>query len=499
MSMEGETERTVRLASIVAIDVAGFSSMSERDQRRTANKIEALRARIEAVAARNEGRVFNTAGDGFMLEFQSAGAALAAINDLLDSRPRGEPAVRVGAHVGDVVVTINNDLLGHGVNVAARLQSLAPPNTALVSGEFRSMARNSPSAAFQSRGRQPLENIEQKVATFAIVSQKQRTRRMLSRGFTGLVSAAAVAMFAVFAGPQIVRYVDEQDWFARSETGDAEAAAPAAAPAPAPTPESVSASAPEAPPQAVLEPQTSAAPAPGTVLHDCDNCPDMMVVPGGAFMMGSPNSERGHFASESPQHQVTVPSFAISVYEITFAEWDACLADGGCRGYSPQDNGWGRGRHPVIGVSWSDAQSYVQWINRVSGRLQYRLPTEAEWEYAARAGTTTRYAFGDSITASQAKFGGARTDPVGSYTANAFGLYDLHGNAWEWTADCYTPNYVDAPANGSAIIAEPCAQRVYRGGGFRDAALVLRSANRRRAPPELRDGAMGFRVARDLQ
>ena len=126
--------------------------MSERDQRNAARKVENLRARIERVAAANSGRLFNTAGDGFMLEFASAGSALGAIQEILDRRGKGEPPIRVGAHVGDVIVTATDDLLGHGVNVAARLQELAEPGTALVSAEFRSMARNSPQAAFQSKG-----------------------------------------------------------------------------------------------------------------------------------------------------------------------------------------------------------------------------------------------------------------------------------------------------------------------------------------------------------
>ncbi len=158
------------MASIVAVDIVGFSTMSERDQRNAARKVENLRARIEQVAAKNGGRLFNTAGDGFMLEFSSAGAALGAVQDILDKRLKGEPPIRVGAHVGDVVVTATTDLLGHGVNVAARLQELAEPGTALVSAEFRSMARSSPSAAFQSRGQKPLDNIEQRVQTFEILA-----------------------------------------------------------------------------------------------------------------------------------------------------------------------------------------------------------------------------------------------------------------------------------------------------------------------------------------
>ena len=180
MSEEGE-ERAIRLASIVAIDIVGFSTMSEKDQRNAARKVENFRARVEQVAEANGGRLFNTAGDGFMLEFGSAGQALAAVQDILDKRGKGEPPIRVGAHVGDVVVTATNDLLGHGVNVAARLQALAEPGTALVSAEFRSMARTSPSAAFQSRGRQPLENIEQRVQTFEILSRRQRMARMSRR------------------------------------------------------------------------------------------------------------------------------------------------------------------------------------------------------------------------------------------------------------------------------------------------------------------------------
>lgn len=186
----------VKLASIVAIDVKGFSTMSERDQSRAARHVESLRARITTTAEMHGGRVFNTAGDGFMLEFPSAGAALGCINDLLDKRPRKEPPIRVGAHVGDVIVTITNDLLGHGVNVAARLQALATPGTALVSGEFRSMARNSPSAAFMAKGKRPLDNIEQRVQTFAIISQRQQIMRKVKAVGAALVAAGvAVGLY----------------------------------------------------------------------------------------------------------------------------------------------------------------------------------------------------------------------------------------------------------------------------------------------------------------
>ena len=189
---QGE-ERAIRLASIVSVDVVGFSTLSERNQRKAARIVEALRGRITRIADVHGGRLFNTAGDGFMLEFASAGAALGAVQDILDKRARGEPRLRVGAHVGDVIVTSNDDLLGHGVNVAARLQEMAEPGSALVSAEFRSMAHASPTAAFLARGQRPLENIEQRVQTFEILSRRQKFARFMRRLFWIVVAIAAIA------------------------------------------------------------------------------------------------------------------------------------------------------------------------------------------------------------------------------------------------------------------------------------------------------------------
>jgi len=199
---KGEEQRVVRLASIVAVDIVGFSTMSERDQQKAARKVEGMRARIERVARTHGGRLFNTAGDGFMLEFASAGAALGAIQDILDKPARGEPPIRVGAHVGDVIVTATEDLLGHGVNVAARLQEMADPGSALVSSEFRSMARSSPTAAFQAKGQKGLDNIEQRVQTFEILSRRQRFARFLRRVGWGLAAIAVLAAFVTF-GPAV--------------------------------------------------------------------------------------------------------------------------------------------------------------------------------------------------------------------------------------------------------------------------------------------------------
>jgi formylglycine-generating enzyme required for sulfatase activity len=185
-------------------------------------------------------------------------------------------------------------------------------------------------------------------------------------------------------------------------------------------------------------------------------------------------------------------------FEVTFSQWDACLAGGGCNGYSPPDGGWGRGDRPVTGVSWEDAQAYVSWLNGQAGGLRYRLPSEAEWEYAARAGQAEAYAFGARVTATQATFHVRQTTPVGEHTANAFNLYDMHGNASEWVEDCYAANYDLAPIDGVAVQSDECRRRVYRGGSYNDQAPVLRAAARRSTEGNSRTQGLGFRVARTL-
>lgn len=478
MAEQGE-ERTIRLASIVSIDIAGFSKMSERDQRNAARKVEALRARIDAAARKHGGRLFNTAGDGFMLEFASAGSALGAIQEILDKRGRGEPPIRVGAHVGDVVVTATDDLLGHGVNVAARLQELAESGTALVSAEFRSMARSSPQAAFQSKGQKPLDNMEQRVQTFEILSRRQRFARGARRTGTLTLAAAALAG-AVYMAPTAYRAF--QDLSANQSQAKA-------------------AVAPQQPDVYRQAASDIAAPAhqPGEIIRDCDNCPEMVVLAGGMFTMGSPADEAGRRADEGPQRPVSITPFALSRTEVTLAQWYACLADGGCNGYTPPGAaGQGAGARPITNVSWEDAQAYVDWLNSRVGAPRYRLPSEAEWEYAARAGGNAAYAFGEAVTVTQATYRVRASTAVAAHEANAFGLFDMHGNVAEWVQDCYAPTYDLAPVDGSAVAADECGRRVTRGGGYADQAAALRAAARQPAQATLRDPAVGFRVARSL-
>ncbi len=247
----------------------------------------------------------------------------------------------------------------------------------------------------------------------------------------------------------------------------------------------------------------------GTVFRDCEECPQMVVLPSGSFMMGSPDGEEGRQEVESPRHLVTIGyRLAVGVYEVTFDEWDACVSAGGCGGYVPEDESWGRGERPVINVSWKDAQSYVSWLSKRTGE-SYRLLSESEWEYAARAGTTTRYSWGDEIGANRANCVGCgsrwdknsdtrRTAPVGWFAANAWGLYDMHGNVWEWVQDCWNDHYLRAPADGSAWERGRCSVRVLRGGSWFSVPGNLRSAYRDGNTSGVRNGYYGFRIARTL-
>ena len=244
---------------------------------------------------------------------------------------------------------------------------------------------------------------------------------------------------------------------------------------------------------------------PGDSFRECaKDCPEMVVVPAGEFMMGSPADERDHYGNENPLHRVTIARpLAVSKFEVTFEQWDACVAVGTCA-HVPDSN-MGRGTQPVINVTWDHVQQYVAWFSKMTGR-PYRLLSEAEWEYAARAGTTTAYSWGDEIGKNNANCNGCgsewdsrRTAPVGSFAPNQFGLYDMHGNVWEWVEDCLHTNYEGAPKDGSAWIAQgDCNNRVIRGGSWIGYAVGLRSALRFWFSADDHGTDLGFRVARTL-
>ena len=255
---------------------------------------------------------------------------------------------------------------------------------------------------------------------------------------------------------------------------------------------------------------------PGDTFKECANCPQMIVVPAGSFMMGSPENETGRYSNEGPQRLVTIATpFAVAKFEITAEEWSACVAHSGCEGLVDPGVGYAvllryylnvthsDSPTPQTKVSWDKATRYVAWIAKLTGK-PYRLLTEAEWEYAARAGKQTRYSWGDEIGTGNASCNGCGQDQlatylVGRFAPNEFGLYDMHGGVSEWAEDCYHDKYDGAPMDGSAWAAGgSCADRVLRGGSRGDVPERLRSASRSGNPSGFEHDNLGFRVARTL-
>jgi len=228
--------------------------------------------------------------------------------------------------------------------------------------------------------------------------------------------------------------------------------------------------------------------------------PEMVAIPAGSFQMGCV-SGKNCSDDEKPVHTVKINAFCMAKTEVTFSQWDACVKAGGCS-HKPRDAGWGRGQRPVINVNWNDTQQFVKWLSDLEGK-HYRLPTEAEWEYAVRAGTETKYSWGDSIGLNKANCNGCdsqwsnkETAPVASFPANTWGLYDMHGNVWEWVQDCYHDTYNGAPSNAKSWTTECKHPAVLRGGSWVNFPNALPAANRLYYNRVYRSTTYGFRVVR---
>ena len=236
-------------------------------------------------------------------------------------------------------------------------------------------------------------------------------------------------------------------------------------------------------------------------IKDCDTCPELAIIPPGDFIMGSD----GKHKYERPSVLVKIDkAFAMGMFEVTFDEWQACVDDGGaCGTETPNDHDWGRGNRPVINITWADANMYVKWLSKKTGKT-YRLPSEAEWEYAARAGTVTEYWWGDDIGRAQGNCRNCdllishQSLPVDSFKPNPWGLYNVHGNVWEWMADCWNDSNAEATPDGSPRLTGDCRQRVVRSGSWYYFSKNLRSAWRFKNDARVKSYGIGFRVLREL-
>jgi formylglycine-generating enzyme required for sulfatase activity len=349
----------------------------------------------------------------------------------------------------------------------------------------REEADRAEAARLEQLRREEAEKIEQ------ARREKQKQAKVVRRGAIGIAVAVAV-IAAIGVSPSILSAIQEQQ-VKEKQAEEAAAAAEALAEAEA---AAVVASKAEFD-AAALEFGIRD----GGSFSDCDYCPEMVLIPSGFFIMGSPESEPLRRDHEGPQRRVTVGLFAAGKYEVTWADWGRCVVAGSCA--SLKADGFGGGARPVTNVSWAEAVAYTKWLSSETGQT-YRLLSESEWEYAARAGNSGRWSFGENegslgSYAWYSSNSGSATHAVGTKTVNAFGLHDVHGNVWEWVQDSYADNYsAGQPSNGNAFQGGSWSGRVYRGGSWYSYPQDLRSAIRNGSEPANRSDFIGFRVARTL-
>jgi len=594
--MEGEDLKR-KLATILVADIVGYSRLTANDEDWTIRALGEFRGVVDGIIQKHEGRIFSTGGDSILAEFASPVEAVrcsvdfqeaARSRNLMQPRDR-QLRYRIGINLGDVMIR-GNDLLGDGVNVAARLEGIAEPGGICVSGTVWDHINGKLSIGYVDIGEQAVKNIPRPVRAYhlrpdggeagIVVADDPGFRPGQPRGrgnrgalFGALGGALAVAIAAVLVWAFWLR-PPAPDRQRPSETISAQNTAPApvippaappptaAAPAPPPRPEPApqqaaaapaqnpESAAPQPAPAAQPAPAPSAAPARLKTFRDCPSCPEMVVIPAGSFRMGAGAEEAKRLdvpemeaARDRPQHQVTFAKpFAIAKFDVTRAEFAAFARTAhfqphrGCQTFEngawlPRLEGsWENpgfpqtDRDPVVCTNMIEIDAFLAWLKRTTGK-DYRLPSEAEWEYAARGGTTTAYYWGDDPAQActyenvgdevfrekhphepgaglvvPCKDGFAETAPVGSFKPNPFGLYDMLGNVGVLTADCWNESYAGAPTDGSAWSTGECGKHPVRKVAFGAVRhWAFRAANRYPEGGLVKRNRIGFRVALTLE
>jgi len=525
-----------RLAAILAADIAGYSRLMGMDEEGThARVMRHRRELIDPTIAEHHGKVVKNTGDGFIAMFDSPVEAVrcaVVIQQSMIGRNTSLPRerwvlYRIGVNLGDVIVE-PDDIYGEGVNIAARLEGIAEPGDVYISGGIYEQIKNKLVCGYQSLGDRRVKNITDPISVYRVLPDPAAVLKARTRGRHAALATGIVAGFAIAGGVLWYFLIANHAPLpneASTPTSALQATSqppPQPAPAPSPTPAQTTTQAspapapavPQATPQAAPQPAplpapvasapaTPAAPeAPQTAMTApppppsarSTGEPETIPLPGGTFAMGS-NED----SSEKPVHRVTVKPFAIGKFPVTVGEWNACVAAKACT-YAPT----GMNEAPVTNLSWNDTQQYLEWLSKTTQK-QYRLPTEAEWEYAARGGTETKYWWGERIEKNAANCKGCNEpyDPaapakVGSFMPNPFGLYDTGGGVDQWVEDCWHKTYQGAPTNGSQWMDADCSSHVIRGGSWRNDPSYVRPASRDHYDTAVRYPTHGFRVARSL-
>jgi formylglycine-generating enzyme required for sulfatase activity/class 3 adenylate cyclase len=513
-----------RLAAIVAGDISGYSRLMQIDEEGTHNRVKRIeRDLIEPSIVEHQGRLVKTTGDGFIAIFDSPVEAVRCsivIQQNLIGRNAALPKhhwieYRIGVNLGDVIIEAD-DVYGDGVNIATRLEGIAQPGEVYISGGIYEQIKHKLVCGYESLGDRHVKNITDPVRVYRVLSDPAALQQNRKRREGVLIFLLGLALLFIAGGAL---------WYMLSQTGKLPnlASAPVSPPAevqqapaakqPAPPVQPAPPAPTVAPTQQQAAPQPEPSPAPkqaAPLLPSASPAaptaqpapqaaasvrePEMISLRGGSFAMGS-NED----VSEKPIRQVTVKPFAMGKFPVSVQEWNACSAAKAC-GFTAT----GKDDAPVANVSWSDAKQYVAWLAETT-RKPYRLPSEAEWEYAARGGTQTRYWWGDQFQPGMVNCKNCSdiliTDQpvkVGSLKPNPFGLFDMGGGVDQWVEDCWHKNYQGAPADGSAWIENECPSRVIRSGSWRKDSSYARTANRGSYDTNVRYPTHGFRVALSL-
>jgi formylglycine-generating enzyme required for sulfatase activity/class 3 adenylate cyclase len=470
-----------RLAAIVAGDIVGYSRLMQMDEEGTHRRVKRIeRDLIEPSIVEHHGKLVKTTGDGFLAIFDSPVEAVRCGIVIQQNMVGRNTSLskdqwieyRIGVNLGDVIIE-PDDVYGDGVNIATRLESIAAPGEVFISGGIYEQIKHKLVCGYESLGDRKVKNITDPVRVYRVLPDASAYGRTRKRRETMLIFALSLALLTIAGGA--LWYMLWQPSFRIAGLTTTTASPTQSAPQSAAAPRQ----------QTAVPAQPGAKPASGITE------PEMAALRGGTFAMGS-NED----ASEKPVHQVTIRPFSISKYPITVREWNACAAAKACTATVT-----GNDDAPATNVSWSDAKQFVGWL-AVATQKPYRLPSEAEWEYAARGGTQTRYWWGEHLLPGMAHCkncgdaaGVEQPVKVGSFKPNPFGLHDMGGGVDQWVEDCWHKTYQGAPSDGSAWTEGDCSSHVTRSGSWRNDAKYVRPANRDGYDTNVRYPTHGFRVA----
>jgi formylglycine-generating enzyme required for sulfatase activity/class 3 adenylate cyclase len=493
-----------RLAAIVAGDIAGYSRLMQIDEEGTHLRVKRIeRDLIEPSIVGHHGRLVKTTGDGFIAIFDSPVEAVRCgivIQQNMVGRNASMPKhhwieFRIGVNLGDVIIEAD-DVFGDGVNIATRLEGIAAPGQVYISGGIYEQIKHKLVCGYESLGDRKVKNITDPVRVYRVLPDPAAFNRTRKRRENILIFLLSLFFLVIASG--VLWYVYWQPH--GNVRGQASAPVSPEIPKMVSPPPTVKQAAPQTQPapsvapaakQGASQPQLASPAKPATQPALAVREPEMYMLRGGSFTMGSNDDP-----TEKPPHQVTIKPFAISQYPITVREWNECAVAKACAFEAT-----GKDDAPVTNVSWSDAKQFTAWLAGAT-RKAYRLPSEAEWEYAARGGTQTKYWWGDQFLSGMANCKNctdvaAAEQPikVGSFRPNPFGLYDMGGSVDQWVEDCWHKNYQGAPSDGSAWVEGDCVSHVIRSGSWKNDARYARPANRDSYDTNVRYQTHGLRVA----